>query len=58
MKLQFLGQVYEPTPAYVTTLPLQRQATFRGKNYQLRRSIIMPKSTMPANVRKYRGVIY
>ena len=56
MKLQFLGQTYEPVQQHIAILPLEQQATFRGRNYTLRRSIAVPKSQLC--LRTYRGVSY
>ena len=56
MKLQFLGQTYEPVEQHITTLPSEQQATFRGRSYTLPRPITVSKSQLC--LRKYRGVSY
>jgi len=56
VKLQFLGQSYEPLQQHVATLPSEQQATFRGRSYNLRRPITVTQSQLC--VRRYRGVTY
>lgn len=56
MQLKFLGQTYSASSDRIKTIPTSETACFRGKSYQLRRSVGIFASQ--PGVRKYRGVAY
>lgn len=63
MKLRFLGQTYSLSQQQMPTISCDRQACFRGRQYNLRVPVAninssVSQSQLSAVVHKYRGVSY